>query len=237
MDGPCGEALGLLVDRVVAPARRPAPWPAVAAARTDVEGLLAAWDDAVADRLFAMNVALDEDLASRRAAIERLRAVHGALRPDPSEPPTVLSPADIRWWMIGERGRVLVEMLLSPERPPRVQSLELTSIPDPPSGLTEIAERVVALLDGPGPAWPDEIALGDGLDRPALDRELRATEAVFGPLTLGPAVAGDGVREASWRLSGARGDVTLAIEIDSAGGTVRKLTLIPITVETPIHLV
>ena len=78
------------------------------AARTGVERLLAGWDDDLAAHLFAMNVDLDEPLARRRAEIERLQTVHGALVADPDEPEVVLSSLDIEWWMRGERGRVKV---------------------------------------------------------------------------------------------------------------------------------
>jgi CubicO group peptidase (beta-lactamase class C family) len=234
----CREALNLLVDREAAPAHRPRPWPAVAAAGTAVESLIDAWDDSVAADLFAMNVALDEDLATRRAAIEKLHAVHGRLRPDPSMPESSLSPADLTWWLAGERGgRVKVEMLLSPERPPRVQWLELTSVPDPPAALVAIAERVVDLLAGTArPSWPADLALADSIDRPALDRDLRATEAVFGPVTLGPATAGDGERAAAWRLIGRGGDVALTLELDTDGSTISSVGLVPVTHESPVQL-
>ncbi len=233
---PCREALDLLIDRAIAPVRRPSPWPATLEARNAVEGLLEAWDDDVADRLFAMNVELDEPLVARRATVERLRATHGRLRPDPTEPPESSSAAALRWWMAGDRGRVGVDILLGPERPPRVQWLELTSVPEPPDDLTALAERIVALLAGPGPSWPDHIALADGIDRAALDRELRATEAIFGPLSLGPATAGDGERKATWRLRGRAGDVNLSLERDPDVGPVRAVSLVPVTRVSPVHL-
>jgi hypothetical protein len=183
-----------------------------------------------------MNVVLDEPLAVRRAAVERLRETHGRLRPDPAEPAESSSAAALRWWMAGDRGRVSVDILLGPEHPPRVQWLELASVPEPPNDLTALAERIVAVLAEPGPSWPDDVALADGIDRPALDRELRATEAVFGPLTLGPATAGDGLRKASWRLRGRGGDVTLAIERDPDAGPVTAVSLVPVTRESPVHL-
>jgi len=236
MDVPCREAVDLLVDREAAPTHRPRPWPATLAARTAVEGLLETWDDGVARRLFAMNVDLDEDLAARRATIEKLREAHGRLRPDPAEPPTWWSAADLRWWMAGERGRVQVEILLNAELPPRVQALDLTSVPEPTSSLTALAERIAELLGVPAPAWPDDLVLDAAVDRVGLDRELRATEAIFGPLELGPATAGDGEGHASWRLRGERGDVTLSIERDPAHGTIRKVGLVPVTQEPPTHL-
>ncbi len=233
MEVPCREALELLIDRDAAPARRPAPWVATLEARAAVELLIEDWDDQVAGRLFAMNVALDEDLALRRTAIEKLRAVHGRLEPDPAESSVSFSPAHLEWWLVGERGRVRVEILLSPERPALVQSLEITSVPEPPDALTELARRIAALLDGPGATWPDDAALGDGVDRAVLDRELRSAEALFGPVTLGPVTAGDGSREAAWRLLGERGDLTLTIELDPADGSIRTVAIVPIAVESP----
>jgi CubicO group peptidase (beta-lactamase class C family) len=236
MGNPCREALNLLIDREAAPAHRPVPWPQVVAARAAVDDLIETWDEAVATRLFAMNVELDEDLASRRAAIENLRAVHGRLRPDPTEPASSWSPADVAWWLAGDRGRVKVEILLDAERPPLVQSLEITSVPEPPARLTAIAERIVAVLASASPVWPDDLALGAAVDRAAVERELRATEAVFGPIALGPVTSSDGQREASWRLRGGGGDVTLALELAADQATIAKVSLVPVTLESPVHL-
>ena len=186
------EALALLVEREPAMVRRVRPWPATIEARAGVERLLAAWDDELADRLFAMNVDLDEPLERRRATFERLRGVHGTLRPDPDAEPESSTPAHLSWWLVGERGRVAVDILLDPELPPRVQRLTLVSVPEPPAALAAIAGRIVELLGGPGPSWPADLALADTVDTVALGRALRAAEAGWGPVTLGPVVAGDG---------------------------------------------
>jgi len=169
MGVPVAAALAEMVRHERHGVRRIAPWPATTSARAAVERLLERWDDAEADRLFAMNVELDEPLASRRAAIERLRAAHGSLRADPSEPPTSDSPAHLEWWMHGERGRVKVEILLDPERPPRVQAFKLTSVPEPPAGLTAIAARLAGLLGEPGAAWPADLPLASSADRVAIE--------------------------------------------------------------------
>jgi CubicO group peptidase (beta-lactamase class C family) len=231
----CRDVLNLLVDRDAAPLRRPAAWPATLEARASVERLIEGWDDDLADGLFAMNMDLDEPRASRRGAIKELRQVHGRLRPDPSEPVVSWSPAHLQWWLTGERGRVQVEILLGPERPPRVQRIEITSVPEPPIELLAIAERIAALLDQPARAWPDNLRLAETIDRGWLDRELRAAEALFGPVALGPAMSGDGMRNASWRLRGERGDLTLALELDPADDTIRAISLIPATLESPVH--
>ncbi|HET7472490.1 MAG TPA: serine hydrolase domain-containing protein [Candidatus Limnocylindrales bacterium] len=232
----CSDALNLLIDRGRAAPRRPSPWPATLAAKAVVERLVDAWDDEVAGELFAMNVALDEDLASRRAAMERLHETHGRLRPDPSADAVSDTPAHLRWWLTGDRGRVEVEILLGPERPPRVQWLELTSVPEPSAALAEVARRVVGRFDERPPSWPTDVPLAPGVDRDALDRDLRGAEAVFGPLRLGPVTAGDGGRKATWRLDGPHGTLSLALELAEDEATVEAVTLVPDTVESPIHL-
>ena len=231
----CRDALNALIDGGARPARRPRPWPETAAARESVERLIDAWDDDLAARTFAMNIALDEPLDRRRAEIDGLRASHGRLRPDDREPVVCDTPAHLAWWLAGDRGgRVRVEIQMSPERPPRVQWLELTSVPDPPPRLARLAERVVAILVEPDPVWPSDIGLGDLVDRDRLGRELAATAALFGPLGLGPAIAGDGRASASWCLGGSRGAVTLSLSIDPEGA-VTVASLVPAGLTSPVE--
>lgn len=232
----CRDALNALIDRRASAARRPAPWPATEAAKTAVDRLIGEWDDALADRVFAMNVDLDEALGSRRAEIERLREVHGRLLPDDAEPVVAESAAHLQWWLRGDRGRVRVEILMSPERPPRIQWLELTSVPEPPPRLGDIARRVVAMLESSARSWPHDLALAASSDRDALDRDLRAAEGVFGPLSLGPVTAGDGARKATWRVGGPRGAVSLSIELADDDTTVASVAIVPDGLESPVHL-
>ena len=120
---PVMEALAGLVGGSPERVRRAVPWPGTIEARAAVERLLGRWDDAEAAALFSMNVELDEPVARRRAAIEGLQATHGTLTPDASVEPESHGPSHLAWWLRGERGRVRVEILMSPERPPRVQGL------------------------------------------------------------------------------------------------------------------
>ncbi|HEU4573132.1 MAG TPA: hypothetical protein VFR93_10630, partial [Candidatus Limnocylindrales bacterium] len=64
--------------------------------------------------------------------------------------------------------------------------------------------------------------------------ELRAADALFGPLALGPVMAGDGRTTASWRLTGPRGPVVLTLSIDD-DGSVRALSLVPGGLTTPVE--
>ena len=102
------------------------PWPETVAAQDAVVRLLANWDDSLAAALFAENVDQDNPLPCRRADIDRLCSLVGALSIDASVPYEVTSPATMAWWMRGERGRVKVRISLSPTDPPAIQALELT---------------------------------------------------------------------------------------------------------------
>jgi CubicO group peptidase (beta-lactamase class C family) len=230
------EAMRLLLDDARPRIRRHAPWPETTAARAGVDRLLAGWDDELASRLFAMNVELDEPLAERRATFERLREVHGPLAADEQTPIESYSPANLAWWMAGERGRVRVEILLDPERPPLVQSLDISSVPDPPRELAAVAARIAELLGAPGPTWPSDIPLADSIDRQAVGRALRAAEALFGPVRLGQPIAGDGEKSASWRLSGDRGQLTLELAQESRNGPLAKVAFVPRTLEPPLEI-
>ncbi|MEO7664937.1 MAG: serine hydrolase domain-containing protein, partial [Candidatus Limnocylindrales bacterium] len=86
------ELLASIATAGIVPPRAIRPSTATLAARSDVERLLAAWDDELADRIFAMNVDLDEPLVLRRAQLARMRDVHGALSPDPDRSPTSDTP-------------------------------------------------------------------------------------------------------------------------------------------------
>ena len=220
--------------------RRIGPAPALVAARATVGSLLAAWDDDLAAASFAMNIELDEPVARRRAEMERLRVVHGTLAPDPDEPTTYLSNLDATWWMRGERGRVQVGILLSPEPTPRIQDLTLTSVPDPSAELTAAAAHVVGVIAGAAVGRGDAGALGldlplaGAVDRAVVERTIRATAARLGHVRLGPAIA-SASDSATWRLDGDRGEATLRLERDPATGTWSAIDLKTAIQQRPNH--
>jgi len=217
--------------------RRLAPAPVTLAARRAIESLLTEWDDTLAAETFAMNVDLDEPLTRRQAEMERLRLVHGRLVVDPDEPGSSDSSLDLSWWMRGDRGRVRVEILLSPEPRPRIQALTLSSAPEPSAEAYTAAVRIVAAIDGGAgaSAWEgSEPALAPAVDQAALQRSIRAASARFGPLRLGPVIAGTDV-SATWRLLGDRGELTLRLEHDPATGEVTVIELRTAALALPAH--
>ena len=115
-----------------------APWPETLAAASEVSRLLANWDDAAADALFSENVALDAPYQERRRALELIRQRIGDFRADDTRAPESDTPAHRRWWLTGPRGTVQAQILLNPERPPRVQSLALAVPPASDSVLATV---------------------------------------------------------------------------------------------------
>jgi CubicO group peptidase (beta-lactamase class C family) len=224
------ELLGVFIQADLAPVRRTRPNAATEAARAAVDRLIVDWDDARAAELFAMNVELDEPLASRRAVLQRIRERHGKLTPDPDTTGQSLTGFHQVWWLRGERGgRVRVEILLTPEASPKVQTFAITSVPEPPHALRHAAEEIVAALDSPAGVieWPADLALGPDVDVAAVRRQLRAAEARFAPVELGPPIDGDGERKATYRLHGARGHLELVLNYDPDASCVAAITLVP----------
>src|SRR5215213_287878 len=228
----------LRIDAI--PKRRVRPNAATTAAREAVEVLLGRWDEDVAADLFAMNVDLDEPIADRRSFLEKVRDRHGDLTPDDTNAPESLTPFHQAWWLDGSKGgRVKVEILLSPELPPKVQTFGVTSVPEPSAALRDAAERIVRALqpeaDGRPVSidWPAELTLGDDVDAAAIVRAMRATEARFAPIRLGRPIEGDGERKATYRLESPRGRVDLALTLDPVRSCLDAVLLTPVRLVPP----
>jgi hypothetical protein len=218
----------------LAPARRPAgaarpsagPWPETLAAADAVSSLLQDWDDAAADALFSSNVALDRPYAQRRADLELLRSRIGAFTVDAGRPAESDTPAHRRWFLAGERGTVAVTIQLSPQRPPRVQSLTFAVPPAPGSVLALATSTVTAWLNGwlaGGPAdWPAALPVAQQADAGLIARRLRMAAAWAGPVTTGAYRAGDGAASATVELAGQHATVTLSLLVSPSTGALRQ---------------
>ena len=227
------ELLAVLAEGGVARPRRLRPAGLTVAARASVERLLDAWDDGLAVRTFATNVDLDEPLTRRHTEMERLREVHGTLTPDPDEPDEVTSPFATTWWMRGELGgRVRITISLSPETSPKIQTLTITSVPEPSEGILVVAEAVAAWFNSPDE--PPDLPLGRSVDREAVERTVRSATARYGHTRLGPpTAAADGAT--TFRVIGERGELNLRIALDNETGNVSTLELRSAPLVPPPH--
>jgi hypothetical protein len=106
--------------------RTPAPSPALVVARDAVSGLVVKWDDAVADRIAAVNLFLDRDKAHRRADLDELHNKVGACTAG-SGFDRVENALRGDWTLDCERGRVRVAITLAPTSPPKVQFMSVSA--------------------------------------------------------------------------------------------------------------
>lgn len=119
-------------DTTTGPVRRPGAEPtirATRAAQVAVTGLLADWQDDVADAVCTPNVAMDVPYDRRRRAIAAAVAEVGA---DLTAAPVAeqsSAPSHLRWWLPGTCGRLRVEIRLAPAAAGRVQTLTVVAEP------------------------------------------------------------------------------------------------------------
>jgi hypothetical protein len=197
-----------------AQAQGPGPWPETLAARDAVGALLNSWDEAEAERLFAANVAQDAPFAERRRRIALVRERIGEFHDDTARRPEFDTPAHCRWWLAGERGVVQVQIQLSPERPPRVQSLIVAVPPAAGSPLHDTLDAVLTWLNGDDLDWPAAIPVTGTMDSSLLARRLRMASVWAGECHLGACRAGDGSASVAVELTGEHATLTLALVID-----------------------
>ncbi len=223
-----------------------APWPETLRAQQAVTQLLTRWEDDVAERLFAENVALDEPLPRRREKIARMWARLGV--PDPGtqapgtedpgvqgrvagRPPEFDSAAHCRWWLRGKHGETQVEILLTPENPPRVQSLVLTVPPAADSPLWRQTQALIDLLnssltDGLR-SWPAELPVSGLMDTGLLLRQLRMARAWAGLCQPGAFCGGNGQTSTVVQLDGEHAGLTLAVEQEPGQQLLRRAEISP----------
>jgi CubicO group peptidase (beta-lactamase class C family) len=203
------------------PVRGPAaapggPWPETRRAQQVASGLLQAWDDAAADRLFSPNVAQDQPFAERQSAIGSIRQRIGEFRDDPGRPFEFDSPAHCRWWLRGERGVVQAEIRLTPERHPRVQSLALAVPPAQDSPLGQMLESLITLLNDNPRELPSALTVSSSVDVPVLLRQFRAAAAWAGHCRAGAYCGGNGETSSTVELDGETARLILRVGVDPA---------------------
>jgi hypothetical protein len=198
------------------------PSPALLAAQRDVSQLVNKWDDALASRIAADNLFMDEPAPRRAAGFRELAEKHGACRTDAKiDAENALRGS---WKMTCERGWVNVSITLAPTNPPRVQSLRTQSVMPPSEETTKVLESVVRLL-GSWDAKAAEALAAPGLDLERMRRQFAAASA-WGECKTGEALSGDGKGESGIRLNCANGRLAARLSLDTATHRLKSIDLL-----------
>lgn len=208
---------GAMQPRVVQPSR------ALLTAQKAVSQLVMKWDDALATRIAADNLFLDETLVRRAARMRELNAKHGAC-----SPATTIDAENAlrgRWRMPCERGWLDVVITLAPTMPPQVQFINVQSTLPPDEGMAKTLESVMRLMNG----WDAKIAetlAAPGFDIDRMRRQTAAASA-WGVCKLGEAVGGDGKRDSAVKLTCDRGNLVARVSLDPETNRLKSLDLVP----------
>jgi hypothetical protein len=123
------EAMNLIVrDHVTADAVSERQlWPETVAAISAVEELLASGNQSIADDWFAVNMDLDQPRSERMATISALLG-NGSKISRVSESLKSTTPAHAKWQVASDAGLLEIEILLTPTKPPKVQTLKVAKV-------------------------------------------------------------------------------------------------------------
>lgn len=210
-------ATGAMQPRIVQPSR------ALLTAQKDVSQLVIKWDDALATRIAADNLFLDETLVRRAARMKELNARHGAC-----SPATTIDAENAlrgRWRMPCERGWLDVSITLAPTMPPRVQFINMQSTLPPDEGMTKALGSVMRLMNG----WDEKTAetlSAPGSDMERVRRQISAA-SLWGTCKLGEAVGGDGKRDSAVKLLCQRGNLLARVSLDPETNRLKSFDLVP----------
>ncbi|MCW4385459.1 beta-lactamase family protein [Salinibacterium sp. SYSU T00001] len=103
-------------------------WPETRLAQAEVTALLRNWSDETARTLFTPNVELDMPFPQRREALAAaLRAIGGLTEGAPRDEKSS-APSQLSWTVPGRLGGLRAHIQLTPELPPRVQSLRVETV-------------------------------------------------------------------------------------------------------------
>ena len=208
---------GALRPRVVQPS------PALLSAQKQVTQLILNWDAALATRLAADNLFLDETIDRRAARLRELKTKHGACQPASSiDAENALRG---RWRMTCERGWLDVGITLAPTMPPRVQLLNVQSTLAPDATMTGAIESVLRLMTGWNPKAAEALA-APGFDLEQMRRKISAA-APWGTCKAGDTISGDGSVDSTVRLVCAGGTLAARISLDSATRRLTSFDLVP----------
>ncbi len=203
--------------------RVPQPSRALLAAQKDVTQLVIKWDDALATRIAADNLFLDETLARRAARIRELQAKHGTCAP--ASTIDAENALRGRWRMKCERGWLDLGITLAPTTPPLVQFMGVQSTLPPDENMTRTFDALMRQLQS-WDAKAVEALVAPGFDMERMRRQFAAASS-WGACKLGEAVSGDGKVDSSMKLVCERGNLFARLSLDPETKRLKSLDLVP----------
>jgi hypothetical protein len=218
-----GEVANALYNTGAMQPRVPQPSRALLAAQKDVTQLVLKWDDALATRIAADNLFLDETLARRAARIRELQAKHGVC--SPASTIDAENALRGRWRMKCERGWLDLGITLAPTTPPLVQFIGVQSTLPPDENMAKTFDSLMHLLQ----VWDAKTAeslVAPGFDLERMRRQFAAATS-WGACKLGDPVSGDGKRDSSMKLTCERGNLFARVSLVPETGRLKSLDLVP----------
>ena len=213
---------GALERRVVRPS------PALLAMQRDVTQLVTNWDDALARRVAADNLFMDEPAERRAKRYREMVQKHGAC----GAPEAIKAENALRgdWRVPCERGWLNMGVTLAPTTAPLVQSLFVQSVMPPDAAMTKTIDSLLPLFGG-----ADRAAVGSLLapetDAERLTKHLAAA-APWGACKLRDVLGGDGANDATLRFTCERGTLISFVSLDPATRKLKSLSLLPTRAES-----
>ena len=210
----CLDSLEELISAAMPCPRIPALTPALESAHDNICQLFNAWDETLADRVFADNFFLDSNREHWKARLAELNRVHGHVCRGEKITPQNWLRGQRR--LYGERGWCDVWMSLTPTVPPRVQQLKIRSVLPPSPRMSKVAGNIVKLTECPVRSILDEVLAPD-CDHESIWNQLQLENIMYGQCSLREVVRGDGRHWAVFRLDAKGQSLLLEVHINLDG--------------------
>ena len=174
----------------------------------------------------------------RSAAITDALAISGPLRTERHRC-TGTAASHLIWWREGQTGWLRTEIRLTPQRPQRLQTLNIRAVHQSSDALLAAARELCDALSTAHPHWPQGVAAGEELDTQPVLRAATLAYVLDGAATLHPVPASSlSAHSATFELHSAHLVWELAVAVDPTIGAVTSCSLSqrPLTADARVVL-
>jgi CubicO group peptidase (beta-lactamase class C family) len=190
-----------------------------------IDSVMDAWDDAALDAIVSANFDADIPRDARRIAISGALAIAGALGKERTRV-SGTTASHLVWWRSGSTGWLRFEIRMTPQRPQRLQTLNVRAVHQPSEMLMSAARSLADALSTAHPHWPAALTHDESFNPDALLRSARLAFALDGAAVLDPApVSSTSADAATFELHSAHLVWEMAISFDAATAQVVSCTL------------